>query len=108
NWDWAVFLQPVVTGENSTYLGWVWQGFLITVEFTLAAWVLALALGTLFGVLRTLAGRLPRATGTAYVLVFRNIPLIVQFFIWYYVVPQLLPESLGNVIKRSDPQLQFF
>lgn len=108
NWDWSILLQPVVTGEQSTYIGWVIQGFVTTVEFTLCAWILALIMGTTFGVLRTLSGRLPRFLGTTYVLIFRNIPLIVQFFIWYYVIPELIPESIGDWIKSAHPQIQFF
>ncbi|HEX7386043.1 MAG TPA: amino acid ABC transporter permease [Castellaniella sp.] len=108
HWHWAVLLQPVATGEGSTYLGWIWHGFLVTAALTLLSWLLALALGTVFGVMRTLPGRIPRIVGTAYVSVFRNIPLIVQFFIWYFVVPEMLPTALGDAIKGADPVLQFF
>lgn len=108
DWNWAILLQPVATGEGTTYLGWLIDGFIVTTELTLAGWVVALGLGTLFGVMRTLPGRIPRIIGTAYVTIFRNIPLIVQFFIWYYVVPQLLPSALGDSIKHIRPLLQFF
>lgn len=107
-WNWPVLLQPVATGENSTYLGWIVHGFLVTSALTVTAWVLALIVGTCFGVLRTLPGRVPRVIGTIYVSIFRNIPLIVQFFIWYFVVPELLPQALGNAIKSADPAIQFF
>ncbi|CAM3916127.1 amino acid ABC transporter permease [Castellaniella denitrificans] len=108
HWNWGVLLQPVATGEGDTYLGWILHGFATTAALTLCAWVLALAVGTLFGVLRTLPGRGPRALGVAYVSIFRNIPLIVQFFIWYFVVPEMLPVSLGDAIKGADPTVQFF
>ena len=103
-----MLLEPVATGEPSTYLGWIYSGFINTVLLTVCAWVLALALGVVFGVMRTLPGRLPRMLGTAYVSVFRNIPLIVQFFIWFYVVPELLPVSVGDWIKNQEPAIQFF
>jgi glutamate/aspartate transport system permease protein len=108
NWNWEVLLQPVATGEDATYLGWIIHGFGITFALTVCAWILALAAGTFFGILRTLPGRAPRAAGTAYVSIFRNIPLIVQFFIGYFVVPELLPTALGDWIKSVDPGLQFF
>lgn len=108
DWNWAVLLQPVATGEGTTYLGWLIDGFIVTTELTLVGWVVALGLGTTFGVMRTLPGRIPRSIGTAYVTIFRNVPLIVQFFIWYYVVPQLLPTALGDAIKDIRPLLQFF
>lgn len=107
-WNWDILLQPVATGENATYLGWIFQGFLTTAALTFAAWILALALGTTFGMMRTLPGRLPRFIGTTYVSVFRNIPLIVQFFIWYFVFPEMLPVAWGDAIKGADPAVQFF
>ena len=108
HWNWSVLLQPVATGEGTTYLGWIVHGFLITAALRLVAWTLALSVGTLFGVLRTLPGRLPRWVGTSYVSIFRNVPLIVQFFIWYFVVPELLPKPMGDAIKSTDPAIQFF
>ncbi|MGB6156046.1 amino acid ABC transporter permease [Castellaniella sp.] len=108
HWNWGVLLEPVATGEGGTYLGWILHGFLLTTALTFCAWILALALGTLFGVMRTLPGRTPRVAGVTYVSIFRNIPLIVQFFIWYFVVPELLPVSLGDAIKSAAPMTQFF
>ncbi len=108
NWNWEVLLQPVATGEASTYMGWIIHGFATTFALTVCAWVLALVVGTFFGILRTLPGSTPRAVGTVYVSVFRNIPLIVQFFIWYFVVPEILPTPAGDWIKSIAPTLQFF
>jgi glutamate/aspartate transport system permease protein len=107
-WNWAVLLQPVATGEPSTYLGWLFTGFLNTALLTALAWILALAVGSVFGVLRTLPNKPLRALGTIYVSIFRNIPLIVQFFIWYFVVPELLPRGLGDWLKNLPPYTQFF
>src|SRR5207237_10235748 len=44
----------------------------------------------------------------AYVEVFRNIPLLVQLFIWYFVLPDLLPAALGSAIKQANPIAQQF
>ena len=84
-------------------LNWVADAML-----TLAAWLLALFVGTAFGILRAWPSRLCDAIGAAYVSLFRNVPLIVQFFIWYFVVPELLPKAMGDAIKGADPTLQFF
>src|SRR3546814_8357126 len=73
NWSWEVLLQPVATGEPSTYLGWITNGFVTTFALTVCAWVLALAVGTFFGILRTLPSTAARAIGTTYVSIFRNI-----------------------------------
>jgi glutamate/aspartate transport system permease protein len=108
HWNWGVLLQPVSTGEPTTYLGWLLSGMRVTVTVSLAAWVIALIVGSLFGVLRTVEDRRLAAIGAVYVAVFRNVPLIVQFFVWYLVVPELLPVSIGTWFKQLPPGAQFF
>jgi His/Glu/Gln/Arg/opine family amino acid ABC transporter permease subunit len=90
HWNWGVLLSPVSTGEPTTYLGWLISGFWVTITVSLAAWVIALVVGSLFGILRTVPNRTLAGIGTVYVAIFRNIPLIVQFFVWYLVIPELL------------------
>jgi glutamate/aspartate transport system permease protein len=102
-WEWSVFLQPVATGEPSTYLGWIVAGLEATVGISLAGWVIALAVGTSMGVVRTLPIRWLSWCSAAYVALFRNIPLIVQFFLWFWAVPELLPGRLGTALKHLPP-----
>jgi glutamate/aspartate transport system permease protein len=64
--------------------------------------------GSLVGVLRTVPNRWLSGLATAYVEVFRNIPLLVQLFIWYFVLPELLPADLGNAFKQTNPLIQQF
>lgn len=108
NWNWEVLFQPVATGEDATYLGWVVHGFAVTAALTVTAFALAFLLGTTFGVLRAWPSRVTRGMAIVYVSLFRNIPLIVQFFIWYFVVPELLPTAIGDWIKGTAPHVQFF
>jgi glutamate/aspartate transport system permease protein len=108
HWNWGILLSPVSTGEPTTYLGWLLSGMRVTVTVSLAAWVIALIVGSFFGVLRTLPNKRLAAIGTVYVAVFRNIPLIVQFFVWYLVAPELLPASIGTWFKQLPPGAQFF
>ncbi|MBA3997664.1 MAG: amino acid ABC transporter permease [Candidatus Accumulibacter sp.] len=107
NWDWGVFLQPTASGDD-TYLGWMIYGFKMTIGLSLAAWVLALLIGALVGVLRTVPNKWLSGIATAWVELFRNIPLLVQLFLWYFVLPELLPESLGDAYKQSNPVVQQF
>ncbi|PLZ02916.1 amino acid ABC transporter permease [Burkholderia sp. WAC0059] len=102
-WDWAIFLQPVGTGEPSTYLGWIVSGLEATVGISLAGWIIALAVGVSMGIVRTLPGKALYWYSASYVALFRNIPLIVQFFLWFWVVPELLPGQLGSAIKHLPP-----
>ena len=107
SWNWGVFLQPSATG-NDTYLGWMIYGFKMTLGLSLSAWVMALILGSVIGVLRTVPSRTLSGFARAYVELFRNIPLLVQLFIWYFVLPELVPSSLGNAFKQSNPVVQQF
>jgi glutamate/aspartate transport system permease protein len=106
-WHWEVFLQPAASGET-TYLGWVLAGFETTIVLSLLAWVMALLLGALMGVLRTVPNRYLSGLATAYVEFFRNVPLLVQLFSWYFVLPELLPPAWGNAYKQLNPFLQQF
>jgi glutamate/aspartate transport system permease protein len=65
-------------------------------------------LGAVVGILRTVPNKWLSGFATAYVEVFRNIPLLVQLFLWYFVMPELLPENLGNAFKQSNPIVQQF
>ncbi len=58
------------------------------------AWTLAIILGTFSGALRTTSSTPLRGVATVYVEFFRNVPLLVWMFFWYFAVPPLLPQSL--------------
>jgi glutamate/aspartate transport system permease protein len=85
------------------YLDWILSGLGWTLLLALGAWTIALAIGTLVGVARTLPGGIFPRLGRAYVETFRNIPLLVQMFFWYFVLPELLPVRIGMAIKQIDP-----
>jgi len=107
HWHWTVFFDRVPSGET-TYLAWVLIGLQWTMILSLCSWVTALLVGTPLGVLRTTPHRWLRAIGTFYVAIFRNIPLLVQLFLWYFVIPELLPEKWGDWFKQLNPLLQEF
>jgi His/Glu/Gln/Arg/opine family amino acid ABC transporter permease subunit len=85
--DWSVLWS----GPSS---GWLLHGLLTTIEISALAWLLAAALGIIFGALRTLPLAVLRWIATAYVEFFRNVPLLVWMFFWYFAVPPLLPGFL--------------
>jgi glutamate/aspartate transport system permease protein len=107
HWDWGVFFRTVPSG-GATYLDWFLQGIEWTLLVSVASWALALVVGSVLGVLRTVPNRWLSGFAALYVEVFRNIPLLVQLFIWYFVLPELLPVGLGNAIKQSPPLVQQF
>ena len=76
--------------------GWLLQGLLTTLEISVLAWLLAVVLGILAGALRTVPWKPLRALATSYVEFFRNVPLLVWMFFWYFGVPQLLPRGVQD------------
>lgn len=108
DWNWGIFLQEAPFG-NTTYLGWLISGLEVTVALSICAWIIAFLVGSFFGILRTVPNRFLAMIGTVYVELFRNVPLIVQFFTWYLVIPELLPQPIGDWFKMDlDPNYQFF
>jgi glutamate/aspartate transport system permease protein len=98
-WNWAIFFEPAPDG-SPTYLHMMLEGARLTLLLAATAWVLALALGVPLGIARYVGG----AAGTVarvYVEIFRNIPLLVQMFLWYFVLPEFLPGALRVAAKQS-------
>ena len=79
------------TGESGR---WLLSGLIVTLELSALAWILAVALGIVSGALRTVKFRPLRAVATFYVEFFRNVPLLVWMFFWYFGVPPFLPEVI--------------
>lgn len=102
HWNWGILLQQEL-GGTGTYLQYLLVGLGWTLATALAAWVIALVIGALVGTLRTTSMPWVVRIGNAYVEIFRNIPLIVQMFLWFFVFPELLPTWLGDAIKQMPP-----
>ena len=75
---------------------WLLQGLVTTLELSVLAWLLAVFLGILSGALRTVAFKPLRVAAVVYVEFFRNVPLLVWMFFWYFGVPPLLPRGVQD------------
>lgn len=102
NWNWGIFWQ-LAPDASGTYFSTLLSGLGWTLGTALAAWVIALAMGSAVGTLRTMPFKWVVRLGNAYVELFRNIPLLVQMFLWYFVLPELLPRALGDAMKQMVP-----
>jgi glutamate/aspartate transport system permease protein len=98
HWNWRIFGEMSPDGVH-TYWDTLLSGLAWTLATSLAGWMMALVLGFAVGALRTLPGRWLPLLGTAYVELFRNVPLLVQMFLWFFVAPELLPQALGDWLK---------
>ncbi|TAM82149.1 MAG: amino acid ABC transporter permease [Candidimonas sp.] len=107
HWDWLIFWAQSPDGSG-TYLHTLIRGTYWTLSVSALAWLIALAFGVIVGVLRTTGiGWLERLCA-AYVELFRNIPLLVQMFLWYFVFPEVVPNALGHWIKSANPTWSTF
>jgi len=93
-WDWQIFLQD--TGGGRTYLEWLMSAWGWTLSVAVLALVIALLVGSLMGILRTVPSKGLVFIGNAWTELFRNIPLLVQVFLWYHVIPGMF-KSLQAV-----------
>ncbi|MCH7341828.1 amino acid ABC transporter permease [Pelomonas sp. CA6] len=101
SWDWQVFCKNTIDGEvvprcfgsggDVTYLDWMMSAWGWTLSVALLALLVALLVGTLMGILRTVPNRKLALVGEVWTELFRNIPLLVQIFLWYHVIPSLIP-----------------
>lgn len=106
NWNWSVFFNEAPGGV--TYMETLLWGLAWTIGTACLSWILALSMGTIVGVARTTQIGWARRLGTAYVELLRNIPLLVQMFLWYFVMPELVPRALGDAIKQIAPPWGIF
>lgn len=97
-WNWNVFFQtePVT---NSIFLIYLLNGILWTLAVAFLAWIIAFSIGTVIGTLRTIQNPLIEKFCFIYVEIFRNIPLLLQLFLWFYVFPEILPHEISQYIK---------
>lgn len=98
-WDWQVFCKETTSGDvvpscfgtggDVTYLNWLLSAWGWTMAVALLGLVVALAVGSLMGILRTTPDKRLVFIGDAWTELFRNIPLLVQIFLWYHVLPAM-------------------
>lgn len=104
--NFGIFFEPTADGDSlwwealASGLGW-------TVTTAILAGVIAFVLGSALGVARTTSKPWLVRVGNAYVELFRNLPLIVQFFVWYFVVPGLIPPLKRWVTSLDPTDYQF-
>jgi general L-amino acid transport system permease protein len=99
--------EGITYNPNQSYIRALQVGLVNTIRAAAAGIVLASALGLVMGVARLSTNWLVRKIAQFYVEAFRNTPLAVQIFFWYFGVVLLLPAidgglSLGNAFFLSN------
>ncbi|MFD4840956.1 amino acid ABC transporter permease [Achromobacter sp. NPDC058515] len=98
HWNWGIFGDPAPDGTG-TYMDSLLSGLGWTLTTAFLAWAIAMVLGVVVGVLKTTESTMARRMAFGYIELFRNIPLLVQMFVWYFVLPELLPSAAGYWLK---------
>ncbi len=106
HWNWGVFFQE--TPEGGTFY---WEILLSGLGWTLAvsvvAWLIAMIAGSLIGTMRTTQSHWLTTIGHCWVELFRNIPLLVQMFLWYFVIPEFVPPLKRWMVSTEPVYAQF-
>ncbi|MGJ4945629.1 amino acid ABC transporter permease [Bradyrhizobium sp. HKCCYLS1011] len=97
----GVLFEQAADGQR--YIGWLLSGLGWTLALAFFGWWIAFAVGLVVGIGRTVQNGMVAALARLYVEIFRNIPVLVQMFLWYFVLPELLPSALGNAVKQMSP-----
>ena len=106
NLDWSIFFQEI-PGGGDTYIDLLISGLWWTLGVSAAAWVIAVAVGSVIGTIRTTQSPGLVRAGNAWVELFRNVPLLVQMFLWYFVIPEFIPPLKAWIVKADPTQAQF-
>jgi len=104
--DWTVFFQEM-PGGGETYLDLLISGLWWTLGVSACAWVIALVIGSVIGTIRTTQAPWLVRAGNAWVELFRNVPLLVQMFLWYFVIPEFIPPLKAWIVRADPAHAQF-
>jgi glutamate/aspartate transport system permease protein len=105
-WNWGIFFEDI-PGGGEQYWELIVSGIGWTLAVSACAWVIALVLGSVIGTIRTTDKPWLVRAGNAWVELFRNVPLLVQMFLWYFVIPEFIPPLKAWMVKATPAHAQF-
>jgi glutamate/aspartate transport system permease protein len=104
--NFGVFFQEL-PGGGEEYWQLIVSGVYWTLAVSACSWIIALALGSVIGTIRTTTSPWLVRLGNVWVEFFRNIPLLVQMFLWYFVVPEFIPPLKSWIVHTDPANAQF-
>jgi glutamate/aspartate transport system permease protein len=87
--NWSFFFKSI--GGKETYLTWLVTAWEWTLTISFFGFLVAFILGAIVGIFRTTNNKYLVTFGNIWTEIFRNIPLLVQIFLWYHVIPHFIP-----------------
>jgi polar amino acid transport system permease protein len=97
------FFDPAIL-QSGQYHDWLLQGLILSLQLTLASFVLALPFGAVLALMRSSRSRVLRGLGATVVEGIRNVPLLAHLLFWYFAFPELLPEPVKMALYDSNPE----
>ena len=91
----------VTTGE---FRDWLVSGFLLSLRLTAITWILSLPIATATALCRLSSVTALRWLGAVFVESIRNVPLLVHLLLWYFAMPELLPDTARNWLYDHDAE----
>lgn len=91
----------VTTGE---FRDWLVSGFLLSLRLTAITWILSLPIATATALCRLSSVTALRWLGAVFVESIRNVPLLVHLLVWYFAMPELLPDTARNWLYEHDAE----
>ncbi len=108
NWQWHRVPQYLYSFTDDGFqLGEMFWGLMTTIKLSVTAFFFATLLGLLVAILRLSGLVIGSAVAVGFLEFIRNIPLLVQMFIWYFAIPELVPDDMGRWMKRDMPNPEF-
>jgi polar amino acid transport system permease protein len=95
HFDWSI----ITSGK---YFDWLVSGVKVTLQLSSVSVVLAFLLGLLIAVMRMSHNRPIRWFAHAYLEFFRNTPLLVQIFFWYFGSYKILPTVINDWLNSTN------
>lgn len=83
------------------------QGAQVSVKLFAGAWVLGMLAALILVGLRALPGRVTSWIISLFVEYHRNVPTVVQIMVWYFGIPEILPQDIKLWINRGNTEFIF-
>ncbi|SDL15292.1 polar amino acid transport system permease protein [Maridesulfovibrio ferrireducens] len=103
----SVFVGDTIGTKKEWKMGLLLKGLLITLKVSAISIVFGIALGLMTGLARISANPALRMTAITYIELIRGSPLLVQIFIWYFVLGTLINSLLSKYDIPQVPPLWF-
>ena len=97
--NYAFDLQIILSGK---YYEWLLSGLKTTLQLSAISIVCAFLLGLIIALMRMTQFRPLRWFASLYLEFFRNTPLLIQLFFWYFGSYKLLPQFVNDYLATTN------